>query len=128
VALTARPRPSQWSASENVAHLARYHQVFLARLERILVEDRATLPSYQAEEDPEWPKWAEMPSRLMIQRLQELRSLVVQRVSALSPDQLKRTAVHPAFGELDVRAWLRFFLVHEGHHLYIAMLRAHPRP
>ena len=30
-ALDARPRPDEWSARENLAHLARHHAVFLDR-------------------------------------------------------------------------------------------------
>ena len=30
--------PGKWSAHENLAHLARYHQVFLQRIDRILAK------------------------------------------------------------------------------------------
>ena len=54
-ALDARPRPEEWSARENLAHLARHHAVFLERLRRLLAEERPALGRYRAEEDPEWP-------------------------------------------------------------------------
>src|SRR5712692_8689180 len=41
-----RPSSGDWSARENLAHLARHHAVFLDRLERLLVEDRPQLGRY----------------------------------------------------------------------------------
>ena len=40
----------------------------------------------------------------------------------LSPAETARTGLHPTFGEMDVTAWLEFFLLHEAHHLYIALV------
>ncbi|MGH7264614.1 MAG: DinB family protein, partial [Candidatus Rokuibacteriota bacterium] len=51
-ALARRPAPGEWSAQENLAHLARHHDVFLTRLRRVLVEDAPDLGRYRAEEDP----------------------------------------------------------------------------
>jgi len=31
--------------------------------------------------------------------------------------------VDPAFGEMSVAGWLDFFLLHEAHHLYTALVR-----
>ena len=54
-ALDTRPRREEWSARENLAHLARHHAVFLDRLQRLLTEDRPALGRYRAEDDSEWP-------------------------------------------------------------------------
>jgi DinB superfamily len=50
-AIMARPASGQWSAHENLAHLARYHEVFLERVHRILDENAPQLGRYRAEED-----------------------------------------------------------------------------
>ena len=122
-ALDARPRPDEWSARENLAHLARHHAVFLERLRRILVEDRPPLGRYRAEDDPEWPAWAVLPADEAVERLQSLRDDLVALVRSLSPAQSARTGLHPTFGEMDVAGWLHFFLLHEAHHLYITLVR-----
>ena len=122
-ALDARPRPEEWSARENLAHLARHHAVFLARLRRLLTEDRPALGRYRAEEDPEWPVWRELPIDEVLGRLRALRGELAARVRALSPAESARTGLHPAFGEMDVAGWLDFFLLHEAHHLYTALVR-----
>lgn len=122
-ALDARPRPEEWSARENLAHLARHHAIFLERLRRLLTEDRPALGRYRAEEDPEWPVWRELPIDEVLGRLRALRGELAARVRALSPAESARTGLHPAFGEMDVAGWLDFFLLHEAHHLYTALVR-----
>jgi len=122
-ALDARPRPEEWSARENLAHLARHHAVFLERLRRLLAEDRPALGRYRAEEDPDWPAWRELPQDEVLHRLRTLRGELVAFVRSLSPAVSARTGLHPAFGEMDVAAWLDFFLLHEAHHLYTALVR-----
>ena len=122
-AVEARPRSEEWSARENLAHLARHHAIFLARLRRLLAEDRPALGRYRAEEDPEWPAWAALPLGEVLDRLRALRAELVGLVRSLSPAESARTGLHPTFGEMDVAGWLDFFLLHEAHHLYTALLR-----
>ena len=128
----ARPRPEEWSAREHLAHLARHHAVFLERLRHLLTEDRPPLGRYRAEEDPEWPVWATLPMDQALDRLRTLRAALVALVRSLSPEEAARTGLHPTFGEMDVAGWLHFFLLHEAHHLYTALVRVgeasrHPR-
>ena len=122
-ALDARPRADEWSARENLAHLARHHAAFLERMARLLAEDRPALGRYRAEDDPEWPAWAGLPADEAVARLRRLRANLIALVRSLSPAQSARTGVHPTFGEMDVAGWLHFFLLHEAHHLYIALVR-----
>lgn len=122
-ALRQRPPSGKWSAHENLAHVARHHEVMLDRLDRILTEDRPALDRYRAEEDPAWPTWAELSTEEVVRRLKVLRGDLMARVESLSERELGRSAVHPAFGELSVALWLEFFLLHEAHHLYVAMAR-----
>ena len=122
--LQRRPPSGKWSAHENLAHLARYHEVFRERLQRILAENRPALGRYRAEEDPGWPPWPARAPDEVERRLRELRSDLIGFVERLTPDQLGRTGVHPLFGELKVPEWIEFFLLHEGHHLYVIVSRA----
>jgi hypothetical protein len=53
------------------------------------------------------------------------------KLKSLSDQDFQRIGVHPRFGELALLQWLEFFLVHEGHHLYLVfqqvrMLRQKP--
>jgi len=120
-----RPASGKWSAHENLAHLARHHEVFLERIERILSEEKPQLLRYAAGADPEWPAWSERSTAEALERLHFLRGKIVALVEALSPDELLRVGVHPLLGEMTIPQWVEFFLLHEGHHLYTAMIRAH---
>ncbi|MBI4610132.1 MAG: DinB family protein [Candidatus Rokubacteria bacterium] len=123
-ALRRRPAPGEWSAHENLAHLARVHEVFIERLRRILTEERPILGRYRAEEDPEWARWSGVPPEEVLGRLKRLRSQLTEMVKRLMPEQVSRVGVHPLFGDMTIPAWIEFFLLHEAHHLYTAMLRA----
>ena len=118
-----RPASGDWSARENLAHLARHGTVFLERLDRILNEDTPKLGRYRAEDDPEWPQWSGLPLDEVLRRLKDARRRLIAWVSAVSPDQMSRTGPHPSFGAMTIPQWLEFFLLHEAHHLYTAMLR-----
>jgi uncharacterized damage-inducible protein DinB len=110
--------PGKWSAREQLAHIACYHELFLARLSRMLNEPDPALPQYRAEDDPLWPQWRAMPAETLLPKTEELRHQLIQTVHALTPEQWERTGRHSKFGSLTVAEWLEFFLVHEGHHLY----------
>ncbi|MDE3135127.1 MAG: DinB family protein [Acidobacteriota bacterium] len=116
--LGRRPADGKWSAREHLAHLGRYHEVFLERLDRMLSEDRPQLGRYRTEDDPGAGAWFRLPTREVIERMRKLRVRLVERVTKLRPDEFDRIGVHPAFGEMTLGLWLEFFLVHEGHHLY----------
>ena len=44
-------------------------------------------------------------------------------VDSLDAEDLARSGVHPSLGALAIPDWIEFFLLHEAHHLYQAMLR-----
>jgi len=123
-AINRRPASGKWSAHENLAHLARMHEITLERIRRILDEDRPTLNRYRAEDDPEWPQWTAMRTEEVVGRLSTLRDDLIQLVTRLSPEQLSRVGVHGALGGMTIPEWSEFFLLHEAHHLYAAMQRA----
>ncbi len=113
--------PGKWSAHENLAHLARYHQIFLERIDRILAEDAPIFGRYRAEDDPEWPSWASLPSQQVLVRLSGMRTKLMAKLRSLSESDFLRTGVHPKFGAMNLSLWLEFFLVHEAHHLYVVL-------
>jgi uncharacterized damage-inducible protein DinB len=116
--LSAAAVPGKWSAHQQLVHLARYHQIFLERIDRILSEPSPSFPRYRAEEDPEWPRWQSMPARQVLANLSSLRTKLMARLRSLSEEDFQRTGIHPKFGEMSLALWLEFFLVHEAHHLY----------
>ena len=126
-ALRTRPKSGKWSAHENLAHLVQHHRATLARIKRILTEDRPQLPSYKAESDPDWPGVSAAETTEVLNQLNACRIELRRFVEGLSSAELARTGIHPAFGAMNVEQWLEFFLLHEAHHLYVAFSRARGR-
>lgn len=118
-----RPVSGKWSARENLAHIGRYHEIFLERLHRILMEESPKFARYRAEEDPGWQEWQSRPFEEVKTRLTALRLNVVDRIASLQPFDYNRTGIHSSFGEMTLSLWLEFFLVHEAHHLYVILQR-----
>jgi hypothetical protein len=115
---------NKWSVTEHVAHLGRYHEVFIDRVRRILAENQPDIEPYVAEADPEWPEWQRQPFEEAMQRLHAARGALVGILTGLTANQWGRTARHTRYGVLSLRGWVELFLVHEGHHLYVITRRA----
>jgi len=119
--LSAHAVPGKWSAHEQLAHLARYHQIFLQRIDRMLTEQAPAFDRYRAEDDPEWPAWTSLPTPQLLVRISSMRAKLMARLRSLPDEDFERTGIHPKFGEMSLSLWLEFFLVHEAHHLYAAL-------
>jgi uncharacterized damage-inducible protein DinB len=122
--LRQSPGRGQWSAFEQLAHLARHQALFLGRVRQILDEHEPAMPSYRAELDDEWPEWRQRGLAEIVERLRADRQRLADVVAGLSEEQLARVGVHAVLGAMPLGAWLEFFLAHAGHHLYVAFRRA----
>jgi|SRR5215831_18170431 len=120
-AILEPPASGKWSALENLAHLARYHEILLERIDRILTEQDPTFTRYRAEEDPQWEAWRGLSYKEVAAKLASLREVLVRRLKSLSDKDYERTGVHSKFGVMPLSLWLEFFLVHEAHHLYLVL-------
>jgi len=119
--LRVQPQPGKWSALQHVAHLARMHDIYLARVRRILTEEAPALPAYRAEQDDEGGGWEGLALAKILSRLHDRRAELVARLRDLSDEQWERVGRHSTFGPLTLAEWIEFFLVHEGHHLYTVL-------
>jgi hypothetical protein len=119
----ARPASGQWSAHENLAHLARHQTVFLERLRRILGESAPQLGRYRAEEDSAWPEWSGLSTEDVLSRHQAGRAEFIRLAKGLSHTDASRIGIHPILGDMSLALWVEFFLLHEAHHLYVVMTR-----
>ncbi len=122
--LRQSPGRGQWSAFEQIAHLARHQSLFLGRIRQILDQHEPSMPSYRAELDDEWEEWRQRGLAEIVERLRKDRQRLVEMVEGLSDEQLARVGVHAVLGPMPLGAWLEFFLAHAGHHLYVAFSRA----
>lgn len=121
-ALAKRPAPEKWCALENLAHVARHHEVMLDRLRQMAASDQAlAFPAYVPEQDPAWPSWQSLPVAEVSLRLRALRQELVAFVEGHAERLSAMRGSHPAFGPLPGEGWLELFLVHEAHHQYLAL-------
>ena len=128
VETVSEPRvEGKWSALENLAHLARYQEIFLERVEKILSQSSPTFPIYRAEQDAQWEAWKRLAYKEVLAKLTESREKILSRLKSLSTEDYERTGVHPRFGEMTLAMWVEFFLVHEGHHLYAVLQQVRGR-
>lgn len=117
------PTPGRWSALLNLAHVGRHHEIMLERLQRMLAEDAPSFPPYREADDAGWAAWESVSAEALWPRLSEARAALETWAAGLTPAQAARSGTHARFGPMDVAGWIEFFLVHEAHHLYVAMLR-----
>lgn len=115
------PTSGKWSANENLAHLGRYHEIFLERIERILKEKNPTFGRYRAEEDGQWEAWRSLSYKEVAAKLASRREMLIARLKSLTVEDYGRSGTHSKFGEMALALWLEFFLVHEAHHLYVVL-------
>lgn len=132
-ALRSQPIPDKWSIHEQVAHLARYQEVFPDRIRLILHENNPVFTRYNALEDPNFPKWVALPWLELWSGLVAGRQKVQEVLFSLQPQALDRTAYHPLYGSIPIPFWVEFFLLHEAHHLFsilqlVGRIRLTPPP
>ena len=75
-----RPGMGKWSARENLAHLGRYHEVFLDRVRRILREHQPHFTRYRAEDDEQWPLWSSFGIPVLQKRVPESRAEITAMI------------------------------------------------
>jgi uncharacterized damage-inducible protein DinB len=111
----------KWSALENLAHLARYQEIFLERVEKILSQRAPAFPLYRAEQDPAWEACRSLGYKEVLAKMTASREKILAKLKSLPAEDYERTGIHPRFGEMTLALWVEFFLAHEGHHLYAVL-------
>jgi uncharacterized damage-inducible protein DinB len=120
--LRMRVQAGKWSAMENIAHLTAYQPVFIDRLERIVGEHAPSFGRYVAENDPQFPSYLERSSGSLLKQLASDRTRIQYLLETGGEPFLIKTAAHARYGQLTVKDWTEFFLLHESHHLYTVFL------
>ena len=108
---------AQWSAKQQLAHLAEMETAYRAWVERALAEDdpdvsnvrgaRPAIPLTQAQERGV----AELTAQL-----RDERAKTIALIGSMTPEQFERTASQPMFGRLTAMQWLRSYYRHDRMH------------
>ncbi len=122
-----RPENGKWSVFENVAHLGRYNEVSLGRMQEIQHKNNPCFNSYVADNEAGFIEWCSKPLDLIFADFYSSRETIIKFFEFLSDEQLKRTGTHSKFGELTTEEWLYFFLLHEAHHFFIIFKLVHQK-
>jgi hypothetical protein len=94
----ARPIPDKWSVFENLAHLARYHEVFSERIGLITAGDTPLFQRYKADDDPGFFEWQKKDYKQLMNDFYTDRDILNARLSSLTVDELQCTGRHPFYG------------------------------
>jgi uncharacterized damage-inducible protein DinB len=124
---TAKPENGKWSVFENIAHLGRYNEVFLERMEEIQHKNNPAFESYVADNEEGFIERRGKSFDLALADFYSSRETIIKFFESLSDEQLKRVGTHAKFGELTTNEWLHFFLLHEAHHLFTIFKMLHKK-
>jgi len=111
-----RPSEGEWSAKEQLVHLAAFERLWLEWAMKVRDEPGCEVgpPS------PNPPAYPEAETRSVADLLQELASARADSLAAiegLSDDELKRRGKHLLFGEMSVLQMLRSLYRHDRMHI-----------
>jgi len=113
-----RHRLEKWSIHEHLAHLGRYHEIFLERIEKIIELESPKFGRYSAEKDEFYQPWVELNTSSILKQTKELRSTIFIKIKELDEEAIQRKGEHPKLGNINIEEWVAFFLLHETHHFY----------
>jgi uncharacterized damage-inducible protein DinB len=126
--LNYHPEPGKWSIHDNVAHLATYQPMFIERMHKILTTDNPNFNRYRADDEAEFLAWQPKPIPLLTEKIEGSRKILIQLLTGLTDVQLERRGQHPKYGNLNIKEWTEFFLLHEAHHLFTIFQLVHSSP
>jgi len=87
-------------------------------LKLILNGKEKNFKRYNPDEDPEYIEWRKMSKEELLSKLEENRSKVIDYIDELKDSDLEKTGTHQKFGKMNIVQWIKFFLLHEAHHIY----------
>ena len=108
----------KWSLFEHIVHLQTYQHTFISRVKKLLDGSNPSFPRYRAEADPLFTDNCHKSVREIMQDLLGIRKKMLAEIRSFPDSDFEKTAVHPAFGKMNLAQWLNFFLLHEAHHMF----------
>lgn len=108
---------AQWSAKQQLAHLAEMETAYRAWVTAALEEDDPDVSHVRGERprialtDAHAHSIAELTAQL-----REQRATTLATIARMAPEQFERTASQPMFGRLTVMQWLRSYYRHDRMH------------
>jgi hypothetical protein len=121
-------RPGGWSVRQVTHHVPDSHLNAYVRFKLALTEDEPTIKPYAED------RWAELadskvtPVEVSLTLLESLHDRWVRLLRSLTPEDWKRTFVHPDLGAMTLEKSLAMYAWHGRHHVcHIIALRERER-
>jgi uncharacterized damage-inducible protein DinB len=111
-----RPAEGEWSAKEQLVHLAAFERLWLEWAAKVRDEPGSEV----GPPPPNPPAYPEADSRSvadLLRRLAAARSDTLAGIEGLTADELKRRGKHMLFGEMSVLQMLRSLYRHDRMHM-----------
>lgn len=115
--LRARPAPAEWAIVEVVAHLADTEERALARIRRMLDEQRPELPGYDQEQLARDRRYIELEMGAELDRFAALRGETAGVLERLDDDGWRRVGIHSEHGPMTVEAYVSHLAGEDVDHL-----------
>lgn len=109
-----RPAPHEWSIADVLVHLAVIEQRYLARLQKIVAEERPFLPSLHPETHPQPDP---RPLAELVTAVRDARQQTLDFLHTLKAGDWQRTAVHETLGPTRLRFMVQRLVEHDTEHL-----------
>ncbi len=108
---------AQWTAKEQMAHLASMETSYRAWVERALSADAPDVSGVAGEAPAISMREAhDFPVAAHVAELRSQREKTLRLIESLSPEQYERRATNRLFGSLTVMQWLRSYYRHDRMH------------
>jgi DinB family protein len=109
---------AQWSAKQQLAHLAEMETAYRAWVEAALKEDDPDVSRVRGERPAIALTEAHAHSiGELAAQLREQRATTLRLIESMTPEQFERTASQPMFGKLTAMQWLRSYYRHDRMHM-----------
>ncbi|MEZ4590148.1 MAG: DinB family protein [Chloroflexota bacterium] len=113
-AIHRRPAEDQWAIADVLRHLTALEPLYLARLQKIVVEERPYLPYLHPETEPDPTP---TPLADLLAAVSQARQETLTYLHSLKPGDWQRTAVHQTLGDTKLRYMVQLLVDHDTEHL-----------
>ena len=113
-AVHQRPSPNEWSIADVLRHLITTESLYLARLQKIVMEERPYLPYIHSDSRPQ-P--GPTPLDDLLHTLSTARSETLAYLQSLNAGAWQRNAVHETIGPTKLRYMVQLLVDHDTEHL-----------
>lgn len=111
-------RPEGWNIRQVIHHVADSHLNSLIRFKWTLTEDNPTIKAYYEDRWATLEDYNQTPIEVSLRLLESLHQRWVVLLKSLTPEQLKRTFVHPESGDtIALDALIGMYAWHGNHHV-----------